>query len=135
MIPAGYTELHNAFRGHIRVADTGTEDSHYLLFFYGLECGLKSIYLKRNKILRPDQTSNENFRSTHDLSLLIKDLRLPAQVTGAALPSFRLERDGTSLPIKRAHEIWRYGIIIQPDDEKKLVAWMHAIRSWIKETI
>jgi hypothetical protein len=135
MISSGYTELRKAHLDHIRIADSGTEESHYLLFFYGLECGLKSIYIKRNKMLRTDQIRDENTRSTHDLFMLIKTLRLPAQIAGTSSPSFRLERDGTALPIKYAHEAWRYGISIRSDDLKNLLAWMQNIRNWIKETI
>jgi hypothetical protein len=77
MISSGYTELRKAYLGHTRIADSCNEDSYYLLFFYGLECGLKSIYLKRNKICRTDQISDKNLQSTHDLFMIIKELRLP----------------------------------------------------------
>ena len=46
MISSGYTELRHAYLTHMRISDTGNEDPHHLLLFYGLECGLKSIYLK-----------------------------------------------------------------------------------------
>lgn len=135
MISSGCTELRKASFAHLLVADSGKETSHFLLFFYGLECALKSIYLKRNKFYRTDQISDENFRSTHDLFMLIKELRLPAQISSTAAPCFRLERDGTALPVKYAHEAWRYGILIQADDLQKILGWMQDIRNWIKETI
>jgi hypothetical protein len=135
MISSGYTELQKAYLGHTRIADSGKEDSYHLLFFYGLECGLKSIYLKRNKICRTDRISDENLRSTHDLFMMIKELRLPAQIASTSQPVFRLERDGTALPIKHAHEAWRYGILIRSDDLKNLVGWMQDIRNWIKENL
>ena len=135
MISSGYTELRKAYLDHTRIADSGKEESYYLLFFYGLECGLKSIYLKRNKILRTDQISDENLRSTHDLFMMIKELHLPAQIARTSAPSFRLARDGTALQIKSAHEAWRYGILIRADDLQNLLGWMQDIRNWIKETI
>jgi hypothetical protein len=135
MISSGFTELRKAFLDHTRIADSGKEESYYLLLFYGLECGLKSIYLKRNKILRIDQISDDNLRSTHDLFKMIRELRLPAQIARTSAPSFRLARDGTALPIKNAHEAWRYGILIRADDLENVVGWMHDIRNWIKETI
>jgi len=135
MISSGITDLRKVYLNHTRISDSGKEESYYLLFFYGLECGLKSIYLKRNKILRTDQISDENLRGTHDLFMMIKELRLPAQIARTSAPSFRLTRDGTSLPIKSAHEAWRYGILIQADDLQNLLGWMQDIRNRIKETI
>ena len=135
MISSGFTELRNAYLGHSRFALTGNCDSHHLLLFYGLECGLKSIYLKRNRLQRTDQIGDEPLRSSHDLFLFIKELRLPAQIGGTSPPSFRLERDGTALLVKIAHEVWRYGIIIKKDDLESLIGWMQAIHNWIKETI
>ena len=135
MISSGYTELRKAYLDHTRIADSGKEESYYLLFSYGLECGLKSIYLKRNKILRTDQISDGNLRNSHDLFMMIKELRLPAQIAGTSAPSFRLARDGTALPIKNVHEAWRYGILIRADDLQNLLGWMQNIRNWIKETI
>ena len=135
MVPAGCTELRKAYRGHMRVAQGGDEDSYHLLCFYGLECGLKSIYLKRNGISRTDQIRDENLRSTHDLFLFIKDLRLSAQTAGTLPPSFRLGRDGTALQIKSVHEVWRYGIMIRTDDANNLVGWMNNINRWVKENI
>lgn len=135
MIPAGTTELRNAFHRHANVADEGNENSHLLLFFYCIECGLKSIYLKRNRLLRTDKIENVNLRRTHDLYLLIKDLRLPAQIAGSASPSFRLDRDGRAYQIKSAHEIWRYGITIKAEDITELIEWMGKVRDWIREEI
>lgn len=135
MIPAGYTELRKAFHNHTRISETGSEDSHHLLLFYGLECGLKSVYLKRNRIRKTDQISDNKFQSSHDLFLFIKDLKLPAQTAGASHLSFRLQRGGTALPIKNAHEVWRYGIMMREDDAQKLYKWMHDIHAWVKENI
>jgi hypothetical protein len=134
MISSGYTELRKAYWDHTRIADSGKAESYYLLFFYGLECGLKSIYLRRNKIDRTDKISNEKLRRTHDLLTMIKELKLPAQIARSA-PSFRLARDGTALQIESAHEVWRYGILIQADDLQYLLGWMQDIRNWIKEMI
>lgn len=135
MISSGITDLRKAYLNHTRVSDSGQEESYYLLFFYGLECGLKSIYLKRNNMLRTNQIRDENLRSTHDLFMMVKELRLPAQIARTSAPAFRLAGDGTALPIKSAHEAWRYGVSIRADDLQNLLEWMQDIRNWIKETI
>ena len=135
MIPAGYSELRSAFFDHVRIANTCLCRSQNLLLFYSLECGLKSIYLKRNKINRTDRINNKELQKTHDLSLLIKDLKISATTIGTLSLNFRLKRDCMTFSIKSAHEIWRYGIMIQDNDEKALVTWMQAIRKWIEENI
>jgi len=135
MISSGFTELRNAYLSHSCFASTGNCDAHHLLLFYGLECGLKSIYLRRNRMQRTDQIGDQRLRSSHDIYFFIKELRLPAQVAGTSAPFFRLERDGTALPVKIAHEVWRYGIMIQNDDLEILVAWMQAVQKWIREAI
>ena len=135
MIPAGCTELRKAYFDHDRVSQTGGEDSHHLLHFYSLECGLKSIYLRSRKLYRSDQIPDERLRRTHDLFLFVKELRLPAQVTGAVAPSFRLQRDGNSFEVRHAHEVWRDGIKIRENDARALAGWMHKINSWVEENI
>lgn len=135
MIPAGCTELRKAFLGHIRVGHTGEEDSHRLLIFYGLECGLKSVYLRNNRLNRTDRIRDERLRRTHDLFLLVKELKLPAQIAGSNAPSFRLKRDGDTFDIRHAHEAWRYGIEMRTADAGALDGWMQKINQWVKERI
>ena len=135
MIPAGCTELRKAFFNHHRISDTGSEDSHRLLLFYGLECGLKSVYLRRNGINKTNQISNKELQSSHNLLLFVKELKLPAQTAGVLSPSFRLRRDKTALPIENAHEVWRYGITMNENDTQKLDKWMHDIHVWVKENL
>ena len=82
MIPAGPDDLRKAFQKHSDAGKACACSSHYLLLFYAAECGLKSIYLRRNKLVR---LTNEMHRTDsnyppngHDLMGLIKALKLPA---------------------------------------------------------
>lgn len=135
MIPAGWSELKGAFHQHISVAKNGASPSHNLLAFYAVECGIKSIYLKRNKLRTTENIRDERLMRSHDISLWVKELRLPAAITGTNT-GFHLHRDQQSAwSIARAHEVWRYGIIICPADESELVRWLDYIRQWVEKEI
>jgi hypothetical protein len=136
MITAGWSELRRAFRQHARTAKNDDSTSHYLLLFYAVECGLKSVYLRRWH--PPGGTmasiSDERLRISHDLALWVKELRLPASIAGTN-SNFRLKRDRSSWSVDKAHQAWRYGIVIEVQDEQSLVHWLHNIRTWVEENI
>ncbi|RJP33230.1 MAG: hypothetical protein C4527_04805 [Candidatus Omnitrophota bacterium] len=134
MIHSGFNELKKAYRLH-RDASLETKGiSSCLLLFYAVECGLKSLYLRRN-----------NFRTTkqiiknhgHDLNQWIKVLRLPAYLCGRH--SFCLERDRNKKggvkkeSIQNAHQAWRYGVTMESGDEIKILQWLKSISQWISE--
>lgn len=52
-----------------------------------------------------------------------------------AIPTFRLERDGSSWLVDQAHQAWRYGVGIVADNEKALVSWLKQIHGWIQEAV
>ena len=128
--------MRRAFRQHARMAKDGDSTSHYLLLFYAVECGLKSVYLRRRYPSRGTiaSISDERLRASHDLALWIKELRLPAFIAGTN-PNFRLERDRSSWSVDKAHQAWRYGVVIEVQDEQSLVCWLDNIRRWIEENI
>lgn len=136
MLPAGKSELRKAFHQHISLAKNGTSPSHYLLLFYAVECGLKSIYLHRMRVKTTSDISDETLRGSHDLMRWVKakELRLPAFISGTSI-SFRLRRDKSSWSISYAHQAWRYGVAIAPADEQRLVHWLEKVYEWIKENI
>lgn len=136
MIPAGSRQLRRAFFTHSKQAKEGTSPSHYLLLFYAVECGLKSIYINWSpkNIRTTSDIPNEYLRRSHDLARWVLELKLPVGITGANT-SFRLRRDNSSWSIGYAHEVWRYGIAMQPADEQRLVRWLNEVYQWIKENI
>lgn len=127
MIPAGSSELRAAYHQHT----SRHLYSLHLLLFYAVECGLKSVYLRRNRLSNTDQIPRADLRGSHDLGRWVKELRLPASVASKG-SRFRLERDGSAQTISRAHEAWRYGVRMNPDDERDLVSYLRAIHAWIK---
>jgi len=70
----------------------------------------------------------------HDLLSWAKGLRLPPKITTRD-PKFKLRRDGITLEVTKAHEAWRYGALINSDDEKNLVNWLEDVKKWIEENI
>ncbi len=54
-----------------------------------------------------------------------KLLDVPAQIL--------LKRDGSHIAVGTAHEAWRYGVAIEPDDESKLHRWMETLCHWAEE--
>jgi len=107
--------------------------SNYLLLFYAIECGLKSIYLRRHRLQTIDQIYDVQLRKSHDLALWVKELRLPASQTGIA-PSFKLARDSQgSLGIEFVHQAWRYGVIVDVVDEQLILLWLGRVKRWIEE--
>lgn len=134
MIPAGLSQLRSAFKQHADVANSDTSTSHNLLKFYAVECGLKAIYLKRNNLRTTDQISDDKIRGSHNLAVLIKELRLPASVTGTN-SDFRLQKDKSSWSVDQLHQVWRYGIEVETEDETKIVRWLNKLNGWVKENI
>lgn len=134
MIPIVWRDLSKAYRLHSENAESGTSASHYLLRFYAVECGLKSVYLQQKKINRTDAIVDEQLRGSHDLIRWAKELKLPAQVVGGN-SSFRLQRDGSTWRIDKAHQAWRYGARLKPVDENAVNQLMRNIQQWLEENI
>ena len=136
MIPVGFSELGKAFQMHARAAGNANDASHSLLLFYAVECGLKSMYLRRHKLMKIENIPNKQLHRNHDLLLWVKELKLSAQLAGATSGfSFHLKRDRTVRQIEQAHQAWRYGVLIDPKDEKILINWLKKINDWIQEGI
>ncbi len=136
MIHAGFSELKKAFNGHSKNAEGGEDKSHYLLLFYAVESGLKSVYLREKRLNTTEKITDVNLLKSHDLDLWVKELRLPAFVTGQnQRPRFQLKRDKESHAVARAHEAWRYYIEMVPRDQKTLTDWLKNIQGWIRENI
>ena len=135
MIHAGTSELKKAFWHHKNSSEECTASSSYLLLFYAVECGLKSVYLHNKRLNTTDDISDTALRQSHDLSKWVKALSLPVSMTGANT-SFHLNRDRQQLwEIRSAHEAWRYGVGIDKNDETRLVNWLKQVAKWIKENI
>ncbi|WP_231636927.1 MULTISPECIES: hypothetical protein [Planktothricoides] len=137
-IHVGVSELRQAFHAHSQsaAAEQIKQISAYLLLFYAVECGLKSIWLKQNKLQTTEQIPDRTLLSKdgHNLDRWVKELKISASQVSAT-PDFHLEKGGFSLNIEKAHQAWRYNIRLKGEDEKVLVEWLNSICNWIKENI
>ena len=130
MISAGRTELRNSFWNHTDKKPAAMA----LLKFYSVESGLKAIFLAQRNLLNTDQIPEPILKAEgHNLIHWIKELRLPASVAGPV--TLHLKRDGTILPLGRAHEAWRYGVVIQEADQSAIEAFLERVHAWIKENL
>jgi hypothetical protein len=133
-IPAGYSELIDAFRRHTQEMDNCDGPSRYLLYFYAVECGLKHLLVKRNKFRRTDEL-RENYG--HDLRKMLKALKVSkTMIRDDSLQQFHLNRDrGRCYDIREVHQAWRYGITVKTEDENRIVSYFDRVTSWIKGAI
>jgi len=134
MIHANWNQLKRAYSTHSGVKIDQESLSFYLLLFYAIEAGLKSIYLRENKLNTTQNIPDDKLKRTHDLSIWVKELRFPASVAGCK-GHFRLERDSTSWQVQHIHEAWRYHVNIEKTDQQEIVAWLKKLKETIKERI
>ncbi|MEZ2277629.1 MAG: hypothetical protein ACBR12_12035 [Microcoleus sp.] len=135
MLAADVRGLKQAFNAHKVASQKTTGISSYLLLFYAAECGMKSVWLKRNNLRTTNDIADSTLlsRDGHNLNTWKKKLRISASIGNA--PAFSLARGGADLEVAKAHEAWRYGIQMNADQEKELVEWLEKIYNWIKEVI
>jgi hypothetical protein len=128
MLSAGHSELRRAFHEAKAQSDVTTGPASHLLHFYAAECGLKYLYLRRNKLLKTSQIANEKLlsRHGHDLPIWARELKLA--VASLSSPTQVKLKRGENCKIDCAHQAWRYGIELDADSETQ-------ISNWIKRTI
>lgn len=135
-IEVGCKELEKAFRKHIVLFGNGRTSSHFLLLFYAVECGLKYLYLRENRLtdtgrIQDNALTKDNECSGHDLGRWAKAVKMPAQQGCIS----RIRRNNERWSICKAHQAWRYGAIINRDDEDKMVELLINMQKIIKERI
>lgn len=123
MVHVKVEEMEKAFLTHRTSYDTLVKcrkhKTAYLILFYLVEFGLKSIYMRRHRV---SCTSNlrEPFLS-HDLEAISQALRLPYR-----FPRIR-SHDGRHIPLKDLHTAWRYGKRLDHDDERRITESLESI--------
>ena len=107
----------------------------HLLLFYAVECGLKSVYLRRHRFRTTAQIQDPELQEKgHDISRWVKELRLPASILHAGA-EFRLTRDGARYGIEMAHQAWRYGVSMEVTDEAGLLEYLRTVKNWVEEAL
>lgn len=135
MVAADVRGLKKAFNAHKAASQQTQGISSYLLLFYAAECGMKSVWLKRNNLTTTNDIADSTMLSQdgHNLNRWKKELKISASIGNP--PAFSLARGGADLEVAKAHQAWRYGIRMNADKEEELVEWLEKIYNWIKEVI
>ncbi|MEG4290311.1 hypothetical protein Q5692_17515 [Microcoleus sp. C2C3] len=135
MVAADVRGLKNAFNAHKAASQQTQGISSYLLLFYAAECGMKCVWLKQNNLRTTNDIADSTLLSPdgHNLNRWKKELRISASIGNA--PAFSLAFSGADLEVAKAHQVWRYGIGMNPAKEQQLVEWLKKIYNWIKKEI
>lgn len=139
-LPFTVQELCRAWRNLRQTAQvTPRDNTHRLLLFYAVECGLKAVWLKREQKTLFDTEAIDGFG--HDLNKLIKELRLGR--SSGALPlsvqakPFIVNR--VSMPrtgaIAAIHEVWRYGGELSSPTDEEVETQLQHIAEWITKEL
>jgi len=135
-IPAGFGQLRKAFEAHWKIGQENYGQSCYLLKFYSVECGLKSMYI--HKYDKSHKISSEEIPDLrHKLDQWIKELNIPASQIGQP-PGFTIRHGGITEPkrnIERIHEAWRYGVAVDQDDEIAILNWLDDVSAWVRDSL
>ncbi len=89
MVHASRDNLRQAFHRHYSAFKVTKDDCSYLLLFYAVECGLKSIWLKQKNLTGTDRIQDQTLLSKdgHNFAVWIKEIRLPRSVVGELFDS------------------------------------------------
>ena len=111
------------------------QNPHRLLLFYAVECGLKAVWLKRQR--RTLFEGADIHQTGHDLQQLLKNLKVGSALS---LPeSFQLpdtSQGADSLQRKGKfgdlHLVWRYGGKCQAPTDKDCEQQLLKVLAWIQ---
>lgn len=117
-------------------ADRLTGRPSHLLRFYAVECGLKAMILKRRN-LRSTSQLDQHLRG-HDLRRLAAELRLDAATYRDLRRCRRRAQGGRNdrlVEPAEMHQAWRYGLGVEPEDEKAFVAGLISLERRCREEL
>lgn len=131
-------ELTRAWRQLSKTAnpkqDAPRDNTHRLMLFYAVECGLKAVWLKRNN---KTLFSEDIIKKTgHDLIKILSNLRAGKQL---ALPENiqldAVDNAGKQLPrnggVDILHQTWRYGGKCKQPTDAECEQKLEQVQKWI----
>ena len=128
MISVTLREIEKSFRRHRNVVYSAHASSatHRMVLFYAVECGLKTVYMRRNRLRKTDGAVTS---FGHRLADLLASLRC----------TYRLRdvkgKDGIPIPSKSLHEAWRYGKALENQRELSCETSLKNIILWINNEL
>ncbi|WHX30196.1 hypothetical protein [Brevibacillus agri] len=141
MIHAKVHELKKVFRVHYLISKSAKEPhvkfSHKLLLFYAVECGLKVLLLQKIRgstteafMLHRELKDKLNGKNGHNIKYILSYLGYGH----FKLPSLSC-MNGSSAPPSEYNQIWRYGIEVDFESEKRIIEELWEIVEWINRRI
>jgi hypothetical protein len=138
-IPFTDRELKNAWRELSAIAmpaaGSTRKNPHRLLLFYAVECGLKTVWLKRqNRSLFDGEDIN---KTGHNLRQVLKELNVGAELLlPDNLQLMPVTRNGSQEPrngnISILHQAWRYGGICTTPTDNDCEHQLEQVLKWIQ---
>jgi len=121
MVHVTQKEIQKAFRNHKSVVDIsgnlGCRTSKMVLF-YAVECGLKALYMRENRLRRTDQENSlkeSAFSFRHNLNRLLVKMSMNMKV-----PKI-VAKDNSQIEPEDIHEAWRYGKKLDESKEHRCI--------------
>ncbi len=124
MISVTLREIEKSFRRHRHVVNSAgaVSATQRMVLFYAVECGLKAIYMRRNRM---GQTGEAVTAFGHRLADLLVALQCAHRLPDG------LGKDGKAVASKSLHEAWRYGKELEGQREGKCENAIRNIVQWI----
>jgi hypothetical protein len=124
-----------AFRNHRNVwekskASDGHVQTYKMVLFYAVECGLKALYMSKNKLTRTNQENTFKESAaffSHDLNKLLSKMNMD----DFKVPKGLTNKKG-QIEAKDLHEAWRYGSVFDKMKEDRCIENLKKILDEIK---
>jgi hypothetical protein len=151
-IPFTNREMQRAWRENLIASaafiQVKRNNAHRLLLFYAIECGLKSVLMKRKSVTCTNHC-DEIGEAQHDINKLLdalgagNQLKLPSQLNMAPIKD-KSSKDERKLESGKINQMWRYGGKIEETidrdgtlikDDADLEQYLIKISDWIKQEL
>jgi hypothetical protein len=151
-IPFTNREMQRAWRENLIASaaciQVKRNNAHRLLLFYAIECGLKSVLMKRKSVTCTNHC-DEIGEAQHDINKLLdalgagNKLKLPSQLNMAAIKD-KSSKDERKLESGKINQMWRYGGRIEETKDRDgtivksdadLEQYLIKISDWIKQEL
>lgn len=127
MIHVSRREMNKAFREHNGLWKSAKQSgeisfTHKMVLFYAVECGLKALYMKRNRMADSKATDSQGENITkykHDLKTLMDRMNMKSVKIPKTYLEVKSYDDKHQWEPKSLHEAWRYGrtFVLEKEEE------------------
>lgn len=140
-LPFTERELKNAWRNLLNAAEScssASGNSKRLLLFYAVECGLKAVWLKRNRksVFGADDAQGVG----HDICKLARAFHVSHD--SKSLSNIKLSpikenkrHMARGVGIKELHQAWRYGGVCESPSDGECEKELLKLKNWIEQEL